>query len=84
MPPLRTTHTHTRSQLEGCPEAFRRVVAFGCNAEARLVRCAAVRLMGRAVGLGGGMGVFLAQPLMEGLTVRGARALLYGASPLHH
>jgi hypothetical protein len=52
---------------------FCRLVGCGLTAECRLVRCAAVRLVARASGLGGGMASFLVGPLLEALggAVRG-------------
>lgn len=59
--------------LESCAPQFRRVVAVGCCSESRLVRAVAVRLCTKAAGLGGGMGVFLAQPVLEDLQVSAAQ-----------
>ncbi len=52
---------------------FSRVLAFGLTAECRMARCAAVRLVARAAGLGGGMATSLVLPLVEALggAVRG-------------
>jgi hypothetical protein len=57
-----------RSQLEPCTAQLRRLISFAAGSDSRLLRAALVRLCGRAAGLGGGMGPFLAAPLVEELT----------------
>lgn len=66
----------TRSALETVLGQFLRLLSFGYNSESRLVRCATVRMVVKAAGLGGGMPTFLAAPLVEALAtlVRGGGA----------
>ncbi|GIL89178.1 hypothetical protein Vretifemale_16983, partial [Volvox reticuliferus] len=61
------------SALETVSGQFLRLLSFGYNSESRLVRCATVRMVVKAAGLGGGMPTFLAAPLVEALAalVRG-------------
>eukprot|EP00803_Ostreobium_quekettii_P004620 evm.model.scf_474.1 EVM.evm.TU.scf_474.1 scf_474:3451-21135(-) len=51
--------------LEPFAKHFRHVIAFGAASESQLVRGSVVRLCSRASGLGGGMGRFLAEPLVS-------------------
>ncbi|KAK9829627.1 hypothetical protein WJX72_006957 [[Myrmecia] bisecta] len=46
---------------------FRRMISAAAASDSRIFRAALVRLCARAAGLGGGMGVFLAGPLIEQL-----------------
>ena len=52
-------------ELETHSTAFRYLVEFGLGSESHIVRCATVRLCTRAAGLGGGMGLFLIEPIMN-------------------
>lgn len=52
-------------QLEPCTSQLRRIISFAVSSDSRLLRASLVRLCGKAAGLGGGMGPFLAAPLVE-------------------
>ncbi|PRW45038.1 G-patch domain-containing [Chlorella sorokiniana] len=53
--------------IEPCGASFRRLIAAALTSESRLLRAAVVRVLARAAGLGGGMGPFLVEPLLEEL-----------------
>jgi hypothetical protein len=53
--------------IEGCAAAFQRLLGDCLAADPVVLRAAAVRLLARAAGLGGGMGPFVAAPLAEAL-----------------
>jgi hypothetical protein len=55
-------------------DGLRRLVTAALIAEPALVRAALVRAVARAAGLGGGMGVFLARPIVDVLTAAAAAA----------
>lgn len=50
-----------------CVEQLAAAITFCVGSEARLLRCALVRLCAKAAGIGAGMGPFLARPLLEEL-----------------
>ncbi|KAK9862215.1 hypothetical protein WJX84_008545 [Apatococcus fuscideae] len=53
--------------IEPATVLFRQLIKEAANSESRIMRCGLVRLCARASGLGGGMGMFLAGPLVEEL-----------------
>lgn len=53
--------------FENSTGVFRGLIASGIAAESRIARALLVRLCARAAGLGGGMGVFLAEPIVDEL-----------------
>jgi hypothetical protein len=69
--------------IEPCGASFRRLISAALTSESRLLRAAVVRVLARAGGLGGGMGPFLAEPLLEELqTVAESPAPLHDARRL--
>ena len=67
IPAVRKYRAALAKAIEGQADAFRALLAAGVTTESRLFRAVAVRLIARAVGLGGGMGPFLVEPLLEEL-----------------
>jgi len=54
--------------LECHNRAFKFLIEYGLGSESHIVRCMVVKLCAKAAGLGGGMGVFLVEPIMKELT----------------
>ncbi|KAL4436605.1 hypothetical protein ABPG75_003744 [Micractinium tetrahymenae] len=76
--------------IEPCGASFRRLISAALTTESRMLRAAVVRVLAHAAGLGGGMGPFLVEPLLEELAtvaespapVHDARRLLEVIVPL--
>eukprot|EP00210_Caulerpa_lentillifera_P003451 g3293.t1 len=68
-PPKMKTRALLARGLEYHNRAFKYLIEYGLGSESHIVRCMVVKLCSRAAGLGGGMGVFLVEPIMKELTL---------------
>lgn len=77
-PPQRAYRKALAKSIEPCGVPFRRLIASAITSESRLLRAGVVRVCARAAGLGGGMGPFLVEPIIEEL-----KGVAASPAPLH-